>query len=110
MAGLLNTASTMMCPHGGTVSVITSNTKTKAGGSYVLRSSDTFTIAGCPFLNVAGAPHPCVQVRWVQTALKSKVASDPTLTASSVGLCVAADQAVQGTVLIQSTQSQVSGL
>jgi uncharacterized Zn-binding protein involved in type VI secretion len=109
MAGLLNTATTMMCPHGGTVSVVTSNTKTKAGGSYVLRSSDTFTIAGCP-LNVASQPHPCVQVRWVQTALKSKVASDSTLTDSSVGLCVAGDQAVQGTVLIQSTQSQVSGL
>lgn len=109
MAGLLNTASTMMCPHGGTVSVVTSNTKTKAGGSYVLRSSDTFTIAGCP-LNVAGAPHSCVQVRWVQTALKSKVASDSTLTDSSVGLCVAGDRALQGTVLIQSTQSQVSGL
>jgi uncharacterized Zn-binding protein involved in type VI secretion len=109
MAGLLNTSSTLMCPHGGTVSAISSNTKTKAGGSYVLRSADTFTIAGCP-LNVAGAPHPCVQVRWIQPALKSKVLSDATLTADSVGLCVAADQAVQGTVLIQVTQSQVSGL
>jgi uncharacterized Zn-binding protein involved in type VI secretion len=109
MAGLLNTSSVMMCPHGGTVSAISSNTKAKAGGSYILRSSDTFTIAGCP-LNVAGAPHPCVQVRWIQPALESKAVSDSTLTASSVGLCVAADQAVQGTVLIQTTQSQVSGL
>ena len=109
MAGLLNTSSTLMCPHGGTVSAISSNTKTKAGGSYVLRSSDTFTIAGCPFA-LGPTPHPCVQVRWVQTSLKSKVVSDSTLTASSVGLCVAADQAVQGTVLIQTTQSQVSGL
>jgi uncharacterized Zn-binding protein involved in type VI secretion len=109
MVGLLNTSSTMMCPHGGTVSVTSSNTKTKAGGNYVIRSSDTFTIAGCAF-NISGSPHPCVQVRWVQTALKSKVIGDFVLNASSVGLCVAGDQAVQGTVLINSTQSQVSGL
>lgn len=109
MAELLTTASTMMCPHGGTVSAISSNTKTKAGGSFVLRSSDTFVIAGCP-LNVAGAPHPCVQVRWVQTALKSKAIGDFTLTTNSVGLCIAADQATQGTVLINYTQSKVKGL
>ena len=109
MAGLLNTSSMMMCPHGGTVNAIASNTKAKAGGDYILRASDTFTIAGCP-LNISGAPHPCVQVQWVQTALKSKVLSDFTLTQQSVGLCVAADQAVQGTVLINSTQLKVSGL
>jgi hypothetical protein len=109
MAGLLNTSSTLMCPHGGTVSAISSNTKTKAGGSFVLRSADTFAIAGCPFA-LGPTPHPCVQVRWVQTSLKSQVAGDFILTADSVGLCVAADQAVQGTVLIQATQSQVSGL
>lgn len=109
MAGLLNTSSTLMCPHSGTVSAISANTKTKAGGSYVLRSSDTFTIAGCPFA-LGSTPHPCVQVRWVQTSLKSKVVNNFVLTADSVGLCIAADQAAQGTVLIQTTQSQVSGL
>ena len=108
MAGLLTTSSSMMCPHGGTVSAISSNTKAKAGGDYILRSSDTFMIAGCA-LNVAGAPHPCMQVQWVQPALKSKAVGDFTLTAQSVGLCVAGDQAVQGTVLINSTQSKVSG-
>lgn len=109
MAGLLTTSSMMMCPHGGTVSAISSNTKVKASGDYLLRTSDTFAIAGCP-LNISGAPHPCVQVKWVQPALKSKVLSDFTLTQQSVGLCVAADQAVQGTVLINSTQLKVSGL
>lgn len=109
MTNLLTTTTVMMCPHGGTVNAISSNTKTKAGGSYVLRSSDTFTIVGCPF-TLGLSPHPCVQVRWVQASLKSKIVNDSTLTASSVGFCVAADQAVQGTVLIQTTQSQVSVL
>jgi hypothetical protein len=108
MANLLTTSSVMMCPHGGTINAISSNTKTKAAGSYLLRSSDTFIIAGCP-LNIAGAPHPCMQVQWVQTALKSKAIGDFNLTLDSVGLCVAADQAVQGTVLINTAQPKVSG-
>ncbi|SRR5260370_20028748 len=109
MPALLNTASVMMCPHGGTVQAISSNTRASAGGPFVLRATDTFIIAGCPFSTPAG-PHPCVQVQWVQTAQRIKAVGDVTLTEASVGLCVAPDQAVQGTVLITATQSQVSGL
>lgn len=108
MANLLTISSMMMCPHGGTVNAISSNAKAKAAGSYLLRSSDTFTIAGCA-LNIAGAPHPCVRVQWVQPALKSRAISNPTLTTESVGLCVAADQAVQGIVLINTAQPKVFG-
>lgn len=108
MGNLLTTASTMMCPHGGTVSVISSNTKTKAAGSFLLSPTDTYTITGCS-LNVAGAPHPCVQLQWVQTTLQSKAVGNPTLTTESVGLCVAVDQAVQGTVLINVVQPKVAG-
>jgi len=62
MAGLLTTSSTLMCPHGGTITATTTNAKTRAAGDFVLRASDTFIIAGCP-VNVAGAPHPCITVR-----------------------------------------------
>ena len=109
MAGLLTTSSVMMCPHGGMVQATTSNTKVKTTDGYVLRASDTFAIVGCPFLIVL-LPHPCVLVQWVQPALKSQVISDFTLTEESVGLCVAADLAVQGVVLITYTQPQVAGL
>jgi hypothetical protein len=97
-----------MCPHGGTVTAITSNTRVSAGGDFVLRSSDTFIIAGCPFI-LGLVPHPCVQVQWVQPAARSQAVGDFTLTEESVGLCVAPDQAVQGTVLIMFTQPQVAG-
>jgi hypothetical protein len=90
------------------VTAITSNTRVKAAGDFVLRSSDTFLIAGCPFI-LGLVPHPCVQVQWVQPAEQSQVMGDFTLTEESVGLCVAADQAVQGTVLILFTQPQVAG-
>lgn len=108
MAGLLTTSSILMCPHGGTVQAITSNTKVKTTDGYLLRSSDTFTIVGCAF--TLPPPHPCVRVQWVQPAEKSQAVGDFTLTEDSVGLCIAADQAVQGTVLINFTQSQVAGL
>jgi hypothetical protein len=109
MPGLLNVSSVMMCPHGGQVQAITTNTRTKAGGDFALRQSDTFVIAGCPFI-LGLVPHPCVQVQWVQPAARSQAVSDFTLTEASVGICVAADQAVQGSVLILATQPQVSGL
>ena len=108
MAGLLTTSSSMQCPHGGMVNVISSDTRVQAVSSFVLRSSDTFTIAACPFN--PGTPHPCVQVQWVQSSLKSQAMDDFTLTEESVGLCVAADMAVQGTVRINFTQAQGSGL
>lgn len=109
MAGLLNTSSIMQCPHGGMVNVISSDTRVQAVGSFVLRSTDTFTIVGCPF-NLGVTLHPCVQVQWVQPSLKSQAVGGFTLTEESVGLCLAADMAVQGTVLINFTQAQDSGL
>jgi hypothetical protein len=108
MAGLLNMSSMMMCPHGGTVSAITTNTRVQVASDFALRASDTFLIAGCPFM-LGPTPHPCVQVQWVQPTLHSQVMSDFTLTEESVGLCVAPDMAVQGTVIISFTQPQVSG-
>jgi len=108
MAHFLTTSSTMQCPHGGSVSATSSNTTTKADGSAVLRSSDTFTISGCAL--TLPPPHPCMQVQWVQPAAKSKVGSEFTLTESSVGLCTAADKAAQGTVMIVNAQTKGGGL
>jgi len=109
VAGFLTTSSIMQCPHGGMVNVISSDTKVQAASDFVLRSSDTFLIAGCTFTLPSSGPHPCVQVQWVQSSLKSQAEGDFTLTEESVGLCSAADQAVQGTVLINFTQAQDSG-
>ncbi len=108
MPALLTSASAMMCPHGGTVIATPGSTRASAG-SPVLRGSDTFTIVGCPF-PPTGPPHPCVGVNWVLTALRVKHGGDFVLNEASVGLCVAGDQAPQGTVLIVATDPQVSGL
>src|SRR5688572_23623763 len=99
MPQLLTSASTLLCPHGGRISITTSNTRTSAAGARLVRATDTFTIVGCPF-TVPSGPRPCVTVQWVQTTRASRVLGGPTLTDASVGLCKAADQAVQGTVLV----------
>jgi hypothetical protein len=108
MAGLLNMSSMLMCPHGGTVSIVTSNSKVMVGGDLAVMSSDTFIVAGCPFI-IGLVPHPCVQIQWVQPAARSQVLGDFTLTEDSVGLCIAVDESVQGTVLIMLAQPQVAG-
>lgn len=109
MPKLLTTSSILMCPHGGQVMATSTNVGVKAGGDFVVRSSDIFNIVGCP-MNIAGVPHPCVQVQWVVPNMRSQVMSDFTLSESSVGLCLAPDMAPQGPVLINFTQPQVSGL
>ncbi len=109
MGNLLNTCSTLMCPHGGSVTISSTNTKAKADGSPIVRGSDTFTIAGCPFA-LPSAPHPCVRVQWSVTATMLKAAGELALAADSVGMCLAADSAPQGTVQISNTQMKVKGL
>jgi hypothetical protein len=109
MASLLNSSSVLMCPHGGTVSIVTTNTQVMAADDPLVTSSDTFTIAGCAFM-IGPTPHPCMQVQWMVTDESSQVNGDFTLNEDSVGMCLAADQAPQGTVLINFTQEEVSGL
>ena len=106
MGQMLTTATVMMCPHGGTVTAISSNTKVLAGGSPVLRPGDTFVVAGCPFAPVS--PHPCVTVEWQMPARKAKADGDSALTTDSIGMCKAGDQAPQGTVMIIQTQMKAS--
>ncbi|WP_050420615.1 hypothetical protein [Bradyrhizobium tropiciagri] len=109
MPPFLTTASVLMCPHGGTVQIVASNSNVQAGGTPMVTSADTFTIVGCSF-NVSGTPQPCVSVQWVQTAAQSTISNNPTLTSASVGLCLAATQTPQGPVTISTTQTDVSGM
>ena len=108
MSGMLTTASVLMCPHGGTVQAIPSSTAVQFGGAPAVTAADTFMIAGCAFM-IGPVPSPCLTVQWVSPGLQSQVNSNPTLTESSVGLCLAATQAPQGPVTISSTQPQVTG-
>ena len=50
-----------------------------------------------------------MSVVWNKTNLASTVNGQATLAQDSIGLCLAADQAPQGSVLVQNTQALISG-
>jgi hypothetical protein len=111
MAALLTTAASLSCPHGGSVLIVSTNTKVQAGAPLAL-ATDTFTISGCPFqipIGTGSVPHPCVTVQWLKPNLRTTVNGVPTLSQDSVGLCLAADQVPQGPVSVSQTQPLVSG-
>jgi hypothetical protein len=106
MPALLTTASTLMCPHGGTITGSPGATSATAD-AVILRATDSFSIAGCTFI-VATVPQPCTAVQWVVTAQKVSHGGDLVLNEASVGLCLG--PAPQGTVIVSATQAKVSGL
>jgi hypothetical protein len=108
MPGLLTVDTVMMCPHGGTVQVIPATTNVLVAGAPALTAADTFIVAGCPFI-VGLVPFPCVSVQWVQPAIQSNLAGNPTLTEASVGLCLSAALSPQGPVVIAAVQPSVTG-
>jgi hypothetical protein len=104
----LTAASVMMCPHGGTVTGTPSATKAVIDAP-VLTVSDTFLIAGCAFTLPPAVPSPCVSVQWSGPSVNVTHGGAPALTAASIGLCLAATQAPQGSVIIASTQPLAEG-
>lgn len=110
MGRVLTASDIMMCPHGGQVSISATQGSAKAG-ALIVRPGDVFTIAGCAF-SLPSGPHPCMTVEWQMPAMKVKAgdrgAAAAVLTTDSLGLCKAADQAPQGTVLVQQTQMKVT--
>jgi hypothetical protein len=105
----LNVNSTLQCPHGGSVQIITTNTRVKVDGAFAALATDTYLISGCPFQIPATPPipSPCMTVRWILTDMRAKVNSTTTLSKSSIGLCQSAAQVPQGTVIIANTQVKV---
>lgn len=104
MAGYaLTPAATMLCPHGGKVNGIPSNVPS-ADGTSMFVQTDTFIIAGCPFTLPGPTPSPCVRVQWTVADARTSIQHVPTLSQSSVGLCLSAAGAPQGAVIVASTQ------
>lgn len=113
MAGnSLTVASTLSCPHGGSVAVSSTNRRVKAGGSYVATAADAWTVTGCPFQIPATppVPSPCVKVEWLVPDMRAQVNGARTLSESSVGLCLSASGIPQGPVRVSRTQSRVKTL
>jgi hypothetical protein len=104
MPRALTTASSLVCPHGGTVIGIPTAPKVTLAGAPVLTAGDSFQIIGCPFVLPGGKPSPCLVIEWVLTDLKTQAGDQATLSEASVGLCMADTGAPQGTVIVAATQ------
>ena len=109
MTPLLTTASTVICPHAGMATLSTSNSKAIVGGAPVLLLTDLHVIAGCIFAP-GGVPSPCLTIRWVTGASQVNIDNIPVLLQTSVGLCLNAFQAPQGTAIVVQTQTQAMGV
>jgi hypothetical protein len=108
MAYLLNTSTTVLCTHAGTVSAITTNTRVKASGEYVVTISDLFMVTGCVF-QVGPKPQPCVKIQWLVPAKRVRVNGQQVLTQSSTGVCLSVEQIPQGPPNVVTTQLRVQG-
>ncbi|MGH2354065.1 MAG: hypothetical protein ACRDJN_20865 [Chloroflexota bacterium] len=106
---LLQVGATAMCPHGGQVSIISSNTRVLLGGQPAATLNDTYPIAGCPFTVPGPKPQPCVKVQWIVPALRVLVNRQPAILQTSTGLCLSAEQIPQGPPNVVVTQVRVKG-
>ena len=105
---LFHVGATAICPHGGPVQVVPSQTRVLVSGQPVATMADVCLVTGCAF-NLSGAPHPCVKVQWLVPATRVLVNGQPAILQTSTGLCLAADQAPQGPPVIVATQPRVTG-
>ena len=109
MSPLLTTTSTVMCPHFGQAILTTSNTQALVLGAPVLLLTDLHAVSGCPF-TIGIVASPCLTIQWVTGATQSKINNVPALLQTSVGLCLNAAQAPQGTAIVVQTQTQALGV
>jgi hypothetical protein len=109
---LLHVGATAMCPHGGQVTIVSSNTRVLLGGQPASTFADTYTISGCPFqVPVPGGtkPQPCVRVQWLVPAARVRVTQQQAILQSSAGMCLSAEGIPQGPPNIVLTQTRVQG-
>jgi hypothetical protein len=94
-----------ICPHGGQVTVISTNARVLVSGMPVATLADQCVVAGCAFAPVK--PQPCIRVQWFTPATRVLINGQPPLLQTSTGLCFSAEQAPQGPPTIVSTQPRV---
>jgi hypothetical protein len=100
---LLSSDSILMCPHGGLITHVPSTGTTyRISGRPPMLLGDTFVIAGCPFFT--GGIGPCITAQWLTASTKLIVLGRPVLTVNSIGMCMAANGAPHGPVIIAAHQ------
>ena len=104
MAGLsLNVNAILQCPHFGKVAIATANSRALSAGAPLALSSDQFTVTGCQ----AGS---CVRVVWLVPDVRTSVSAIPTLSQSSIGVCVDVNSLPQGPVVVLAAPARMTSV
>lgn len=109
---IVTTAASAICTHGASVSIMSSNTRVKAGGAPIAVMSDVYTVSGCPFqvpIGTGTKPQPCVSLRWIAVATRVRVGGQFVVLQTSSAICQSAEQIPQGPPTVVSTQMRVKG-
>jgi hypothetical protein len=98
-----------MCPHGGQVTVISTNTRVLVSGMPVVTAGDLATIVGCAFA-VGTKPQPCFTIQWLMPATRVMVNGQPAILQTTPALCKSAEQIPQGPPTVVTNQTRVIGI
>ena len=110
---ILTIGSTVLCMHGGSAVLTTSNSKMMVDNLPALLETDVHSVAGCPFQIPVGAgtkPSPCIRIEWSGGSAKIQVNGAGVLLQSSIGKCFSPEGAMQGIASIVNTQLKVGAL
>lgn len=102
---LVHVGATILCPHAGQVSVVTTNTRVFISGQPVVTLADIYPIAGCNSATAA-----CVIAIWIVPATRVFVNGQPVILKNSVGVCQSVTQSPQGPPNVIATQPRVDGV
>ncbi len=107
---LYHVGAAAICPHGGQVTVISTNARVLVSGMPVATMADSCMVAGCAFTVPPGKPQPCLRVQWLVPATRILVNGQPVLLQTSTGLCLSPEQIPQGPPTVITTQPRVVGM
>ncbi len=108
---ILTISSTVLCMHGGSAILTTSNSRVMVDQAPALLESDVHAVAGCPFqipIGMGTKPSPCVRIEWSGGSTQVQVSGVGVLVQSSIGKCFSPEGAMQGIATIVNTQSKAS--
>ena len=97
----LDSASLLMCPHGGTLRATPAAPTVRTAGRVVLSGSAQWVVAGC------AAPIPCLSARSTASSARVAISGFPALTAVPP-MCVAADGASTGPATLVPSPSRIT--
>lgn len=106
---LVHVGATVICPHGGTVNMITTNSRVLVGGMPAVTATDQFLVAGCAF-TVGSKPQPCVVVRWLAPSTRILINGQPAVLQLSTNISQSVEQIPQGPAIVATTQGRAMGL